>query len=293
MNIEEQKENFLSLLRNAYKAKKNVRETRGYDASPTFLVGESLDEYDQENRVKVREDYLKKYGFEGADFWEIICPALKEEGYLEDFGDPNRIPAKYYESFLPFEDLKKKVNELHEQLPKSYAFEKALGQTRRDDAFYAGIDDGQKIKRIDDEMEKAEKELGQIMFFARTFYPFFVVNEDKLFDDNIETASRMRFDSQNGVVRCGTTQPHSFHRGNKGDKPLLCLFRKLWDERRWIHKGIQKKAGKPFPPEALASQAEVSKEKLPSMLKSINRILKKFPAKIERENGILLIITEK
>lgn len=104
---------------------------------------------------------------------------------------------------------------------------------------------------------------------------------------------RLNFDSLNGVLRCGEIKPHSFHRGNRGDKPLLCLFRKLWDERQHIHRGVQKKAGQPFPPEALAAQIGVSKDKVISMLKSITRVLQRFPAEIERENGILLIVTEK
>lgn len=104
---------------------------------------------------------------------------------------------------------------------------------------------------------------------------------------------RMSFDSLNGVLRCGEIKPHSFHRGNNGDKPLLRLFRKLWDERQQILNGVQKKAGQPFPAEALATQVDVSKDKIFSMLKSITRILQRFPAEIERENGILLIVAER
>jgi len=107
--------------------------------------------------------------------------------------------------------------------------------------------------------------------------------------------TRMKFDSQNGVIRCGEIRPHSFHRGSRGEKPLLKLFRKLWDERRHVINGVERKKGESFSPEALVAQIEVTKEKLNSMIKSINRMLKtrKFPAKIERKNGILLISIEK
>lgn len=105
---------------------------------------------------------------------------------------------------------------------------------------------------------------------------------------------KMDFDSQNGVIRCGNIKPYSFHRGLRGNKPMLQLFRKLWNERKHITNGKERKRGEPFPPEALANQIDVAPAALFSKLKGISRILKtrKFPAKIERDNGILLIVAE-
>ncbi|MDO8430176.1 MAG: hypothetical protein Q7S73_02315 [bacterium] len=117
-----------------------------------------------------------------------------------------------------------------------------------------------------------------------------VISGEKLIKGSI----KMDFDSQNGVIRCGEIKPYSFHRGLKGNKPLLQLFRKLWDERRHILKGRERKKGESFPLEALASQINVESVTVPDKLKSISRMLKtrKFPARIERKNGALLIVEE-
>lgn len=105
---------------------------------------------------------------------------------------------------------------------------------------------------------------------------------------------KMSFDSLNGVIRCRDIKPYSFHRGGKGDAPRLLLFRKLWDERKFIVNGIVKKGGKAFPVSALASQLEISEDKIHELAKGLNRVLKnrKFPAEIEKKNGLLLIVAE-
>jgi len=141
----------LSLLRTAYKAKRIRWETEGYASivSSSYMA-ETLDDYEQENRIKINENTLIKYGFDDSDFWEIICPSLKEEGHIEDFGNPNHIPINYYKRFLGFEELQKK------------------------------LEDEQKIKYTDEEIKKTEKEFGRLLAIARNLYPFFVVNEDKL-----------------------------------------------------------------------------------------------------------------
>lgn len=298
MNIEEQKEKFLDLLRTAYKAKQSRLKTEGLSGIlNSHDIGESLDNFEQENRVKINEDALAEFGLQGTVFWEIICPSLKEEGYIEDFGDPNNIPEEYYKRFDRYEKLKKKLKELEESLPASYSFSfaKVRETFQLGNEVYNRMEDGRIIKSIENEIEKTEKEYNQVLGLARKLYPFFVINEDKLINDDTNKESKLKFDSQNGVLRCGNIKPYSFHRGTNGEKPRLKFFRKLWDERRFIRNGVVKKKGEAFPVRALAIQVGVSENKIKEMVKSINRVLKqkRFPAEIEQKNGILLIVTEK
>jgi len=146
MNIKEQKKNFLNLLRMTYKAKGHV------SILSNSYITESLGDYEQEKRIKIKENILRKYGFDGSDFWEIVCPSLKEEGYIEDFGDPNNIPAKYYKRFIEYEKLQKKLKSSNKRLP-------------------------------DKEMKETEKKYAQLMGFARNSYPFFILNKNKLFNE--------------------------------------------------------------------------------------------------------------
>ena len=113
-------------------------------------------------------------------------------------------------------------------------------------------------------------------------------------NEDLNSRSMTTFNSQNGVIRCGDIKPYSFHRGLKGDRPLLKLFRKLWEERQHFLNKKERKNGEPFPTYALATQVEVTEKKLLDMLKYISRMFKsrKFPAKIERKNGALLVVTD-
>lgn len=296
MNIEEQKKKFLDLLRTAYNAKRARWKADGYASilSSSYMA-ETLDDYEQENRVKIDEITLIKYGFVGSDFWEIICPSLREEGYIEDFGDPNYIPTEYYKRFLGYEKLGNKLRELNNELPSSYYFAKGLNPELRADNSMLRGEEQLKVRNIEREIEKTEKEYGHLLDLARNSYPFFVVNKDNLLNEDTNNESKLKFDSQNGVLRCGNIKPYSFHRGAKGEAPRLKFFRKLWDERRFIRNGVIKKKGEAFPVRALADQVEISEDKIKEMVKGINRILKqrKFPAEIELKNGVLLIITEK
>ncbi len=119
-------------------------------------------------------------------------------------------------------------------------------------------------------------------------------------------AQKTKFDSMTGVLAHKNTL-HKFQRGTRGDKTRLLLFRKLWNERRYIKNGMVKRKGKPLMPEFLAVQLNITsdaqtfnrnkkaKDNLFNLIKGINRILrnKGFPAKIERQNAIQLVITEK
>lgn len=117
---------------------------------------------------------------------------------------------------------------------------------------------------------------------------------------------KVRFDSQNGVVRYGD-EVLKFQKGLRGERPRLLLFKKLWPEKKHIKSGVIKALGKLTPPEMLAVQLDIVsdshtfnqnqqvKDRFFDLIKGINRALKSknIPAKIERVNGIQLVVIEK
>jgi len=125
-------------------------------------------------------------------------------------------------------------------------------------------------------------------------------------EDEALIKPKIKFDPLVGTLRCGEVI-HAFQRGEKGEKERLILFKKLWEGRRFIKKGIEKIQGKSWPPAFLAaklnitndadtfSHNEKARDKFFGIIKGINRILKdkKFPVHIERKNGIQLVIIEK
>lgn len=114
------------------------------------------------------------------------------------------------------------------------------------------------------------------------------------------------FNGQTGVVSFGDAI-HKFHRGTRGDKKRISLFKKLWDEKKYFKNGIEKTKGKTLTPEFLAVQLNITQNattfsrnktatnRFFGLIKGINRTLKDkgFPAKIERQGGIQLVIIEK
>ena len=118
--------------------------------------------------------------------------------------------------------------------------------------------------------------------------------------------SKIKFDQQVGVLRCGDIT-HKFHRGAGGNKQKLELFRKLWTDKKLVKNGIEKIKGTTNAPEYLAVQIGLipsakdftkngeRSNSFWSLIKDINRMLKKkdFPAEVERKNGVQLIITQK
>ncbi|MDP3697880.1 MAG: hypothetical protein Q8R55_07835 [Candidatus Taylorbacteria bacterium] len=121
-----------------------------------------------------------------------------------------------------------------------------------------------------------------------------------------DVGQKTRFNPQTGVISFGDII-HKFQRGTRGEKDRILLFKKLWDERRYVKNGVEKVKGKTHPPEFLAvqlnitenattfSRNKIAKNRFFGIIKGINRILKdkRFPAKIERKNGIQLVIIEK
>ena len=227
--------------------------------------------------IKARGDLLEGNGLVVSELQEVICPILEGYGILKS--NFSVYTSEVIDYATPMQKTHRAL--ILEEL-RTYDYRSVFYNT----------DTGEEIEKI----EKLKKELDRCGKVVPVYN--FHIDPVRLFDDATDSKvkpdkKKLTFNGQTGVLRCGEIKPHSFHRGNRGNKPLLCLFRKLWDERRYILNGVQKKAGESFPPEALANQVNVSKDKIISMLKSINRILLRFPAKIERENGILLIVTEK
>lgn len=101
------------------------------------------------------------------------------------------------------------------------------------------------------------------------------------------------FNEHSGILYFGHTKPLGFH--SKGDAPRLRLFRKLWEERKYLQKGRIKKRGEAFPIHVLAIQVGVSDDRIIAMIKGVKRSLKEreFPADIEvKSNAALLVINE-
>jgi len=123
---------------------------------------------------------------------------------------------------------------------------------------------------------------------------------------NNDIKHKITFNGQTGVIRFGDTI-HKFQRGTRGDKDRISLFKRLWDEKKYFKNGVEKIKGKPFTPEFLAvqlnitenattfSRNEKAKNRFFGIIKGTNRILrdKGFPAKVERKSGIQLVIIEK
>ena len=118
--------------------------------------------------------------------------------------------------------------------------------------------------------------------------------------------SKVKFKPLTGFIRYGD-ETFRFHRGEKGDKPRLSLFKELWGLKKHIKNGKIKAEGRPFPPETLATRINIISEpgvfqrnkqkqnQFYALIKGINREFrrKSIPMRIERNNGVQLVITEK
>jgi len=145
-------------------------------------------------------------------------------------------------------------------------------------------------------------------FLKNKFLEKDVENESDYIEPPVQDVqdSKIRFDSQNGVLRYGD-EILKFHKGLRGENPRILLFKKLWPERKHIKNGKIKVQGSLTPPEMLAVQLNVTSEsgafqrnrqaqdRFYGYIKGINRELrnKNIPAQIERNNGVQLVITEK
>lgn len=145
-------------------------------------------------------------------------------------------------------------------------------------------------------------------FFKNKSLKEYVENESNHAVSSVQVIqdSKVRFDPLNGVIRYGDEMLR-FHRGEKGDKPRLALLKDLWKLKKHIKNGKIKAEGRPFPPEALAVRLNITSEvsafqrnpqtqdRFYGFIKGINRELrdKSIPMRIERNNGIQIVITEK
>lgn len=295
MDIEEQKNKFLELLHNSYQAQ---------EAMPTgeFLMN-YLSEPRGEKDVFVKEKTLKQYGLDNDEFWEIVCPCLKKEGWLESFKNPNIVSAEdkdtYVNGFPECAELIREINELNNALPPMYRFSKSIWEAHLKNDTLTRTEhqkDFEKAVAMDLQLkiDEAEKRLMKFIRFIQSNYPHKFVITDKLINSTNKTEGRLTFDELNGVLEYSNNKL-SFQKGRTGEKPRLLFIRKLWLERKYIRKGVEKKKGMAFPISALAKLINVSEDQVKSMVKNINRqlIKKRLPAKIERKNGILLVVIEK
>jgi len=168
MDIVKEKEKFISLLRLTY----NARKTNGAGI---------LDDGNFE-RIHIGQQILFKYGFDGRDFWEIICPALKEEGYLKSFHDPffSFTIQTSLEKDSQYMDLKKKRSELDMSLPSSYSLAKSLSGKSEEEFMNSIVlpgDEKRRIKYIEGQIKEVDKNLENIENYRKkNFYHEFIVN---------------------------------------------------------------------------------------------------------------------
>src|SRR3989344_1133200 len=138
-------------------------------------------------------------------------------------------------------------------------------------------------------------------FLKNKFLEKDVENESDHIEPSVQVVqnSKVTFDSLNGVVRFGDERLR-FHRGERGNKPRLTLFKELWVLKKNIKNGKIKAEGRSFPPETLAVRLNMisgagdfqrnkqKQEQFYSLIKGINREIrnKNIPAVIERNNEI-------
>ncbi len=138
------------------------------------------------------------------------------------------------------------------------------------------------------------------------WYAFEVVFNPKIQNADNSIKGKIDFNSQTGVLRFGDVS-HGFQRGKDGDKMKLNLFRKLWENRKYIKSGVEIIKGESKTSEFLActlglvpyakdlERMPSKKEEFTNLIKSINKFSKSkgFPFRVERKNGVQLIISEK
>lgn len=174
MDIEQEKKNFLSLLRSCYQA--------GLTNNSNLHLLIPNYKFDPK-RVYIKEKVLNQYGLGGENFWYIICPSLKQEGYLESFDDPNYAPnitrREYYERFPDYADKIKKIKELSKKLTPAVNFSRLVKDPNNDH--------DEEMRKTILEIDKYEKELAQVKEWADNNFPHaFIVNEEKILNKDVK-----------------------------------------------------------------------------------------------------------
>lgn len=179
MDIEKEKEKAINLLRLSYSARK---------ANGKLLL------FDDGNfeRITINQVILSKYGFDSRDFWEIICPALKEEGYLKSYNDP--LMSLVFQTSLKkdstYRDLRERRSELDRSLPPWYSIGKAISNKSPDEFLESVVmlgDEKRLIKNIESQIKEIDKKLDNHEKWRKdNFHHEFIVNAKKILRSTTE-----------------------------------------------------------------------------------------------------------
>ncbi|MBA3733377.1 hypothetical protein H0W91_03305 [Patescibacteria group bacterium] len=171
MDIKQKEQEFLSLLK------------ASYEAQLTHVPEEKIGGVIRDSKnVIIKEATLKQYGFGERDFWDIICPSLKQQGYLESYDDSDQAlnvnRSKYYETF-PEYNKKLKLQELSESLPLQYTKESLYKYGK---AHFQNNGLGlEKLKEMQVKVEKIKEDIKRFKYKADEDYEhIFVINEAKI-----------------------------------------------------------------------------------------------------------------
>lgn len=211
--IEEQKNNLRMLLASLYKAQKVT-------GSGLIFIGENNPE-----KIFVSKTVLLKYGFnvEEDDFWDIICPLLKEDGYIKEYPDRWFIGLrdKLYERDSHYKGLVEERDKLNRELPPSYSLGKTLsGKTTEeyiDSISSMTGNEKNHTRKIEEGLEKNRASMDYVENQAKQNY-FFIVNEKKILENTEDENSKTQIkDNITGEL-------------SKADKTKIYILEKLKEE---------------------------------------------------------------
>lgn len=186
MDIEEQKKKFLDLLRTAYKAGLTTNQEMA-ELGMAGLIG-----IPDPEQVSIKKATLARYGFNNPDFWDIICPSLKEDGYLKSYDAFMCGYQDFYNSIPAYKNLTEKIFALNQTLPRGYALHRAdAGQSlykANSNPYDPRGTGGRYASDIEKEIDKLEEDLDAVEKKELANYPHvFVVNAEKLLDSSDKT----------------------------------------------------------------------------------------------------------
>src|SRR3989344_1990855 len=212
------------------------------DNNVLYLIKEQLD-YE---RIRFEDEYDPDYKY----FWQ----------YLEE--QNIAVPLTYIKA----EDMEKKAGNI--SIPKLIAIGRPHKREKPIEKFFARPghwkDDSEKVARLTRENEQDENYIPYLavrVFEIELVKELFYFLKNKFLEKDVENESdyieppvqdvqdsKIRFDSQNGVLRYGD-EILKFHKGLRGENPRILLFKKLWPERKHIKNGRIKAQGRLTPPE--------------------------------------------
>lgn len=118
MNIEDEKSKFIGLLTEAYKA--SISKHDGHES--VFMVG-ALEA--DPRRVYISGNTLERFDFDYRDmsgfFWDVLCPALKADGYLLEYQAYSPTSESFFlSSVREYTSLVERRDHLAGRLPREY-----------------------------------------------------------------------------------------------------------------------------------------------------------------------------